>query len=127
LKQLGVKHLTSSVEHPQTNGQAEAANKVILGELRKKLCQIKGLWAEEIPGIPWGYHYTPQSSTKETPYRITYGSDATILLELGEVLWRRRNYQEEDNDDNLRVELDLVQEVQDEARVGEEAAKIRAA
>lgn len=26
------KHLTSLVEHPQTNGQAEVANKVILGE-----------------------------------------------------------------------------------------------
>ena len=27
---LGIKHVTSSVEHPQINGQAEAANKVIL-------------------------------------------------------------------------------------------------
>lgn len=26
---LGIKHVTSSVQHPQTNGQAEAANKVI--------------------------------------------------------------------------------------------------
>jgi len=32
---LGIKHITSSVEHPQTNGQAGAANKVILVELRK--------------------------------------------------------------------------------------------
>jgi len=31
---LGIKHVTSFVEHPQTNGQAEAANKVILVELR---------------------------------------------------------------------------------------------
>jgi len=51
LTQLGVKHLTSSVEHPQTNEQAEAANKVILRELRKKLGQMKELWAKEIPGI----------------------------------------------------------------------------
>jgi len=71
LNQLGIKHLASSVEHPQSNGQAEAANKVILGELRKKLGQKKGLWVEEIPGILWGYYCTPQSSTKETPYRLT--------------------------------------------------------
>jgi len=39
---LGIKHITSSVEHPQTNGQAEAANKVILVELRKRLDSAKG-------------------------------------------------------------------------------------
>jgi len=32
---LGIKHVTSSVEQSQTNGQAEAANKVILVELCK--------------------------------------------------------------------------------------------
>jgi len=51
LTQLGVKHLASSMEHFQRNRQAEATNKVILGELRKKLGQMKGLWAEEIPSI----------------------------------------------------------------------------
>jgi len=39
---LGIKHITSSIEHPQTNGQAEAANKVILVELRKRLDTAKG-------------------------------------------------------------------------------------
>ena len=34
---LGIKSITASVEHPQTNGQAEAANKVILNKLKKRL------------------------------------------------------------------------------------------
>jgi len=41
----------SLVEHPKTNGQAEATNKVILRELRKKFRSAKGLWAEEILSI----------------------------------------------------------------------------
>ena len=45
---LGIKHITSSVEHPQTNEQAEAANKVILVELRKRLDSAKGRWPEEL-------------------------------------------------------------------------------
>jgi len=45
---LGIKHITSSVEHPQTNGQAEVANKVILVELRKRLDSAKGRWPEEL-------------------------------------------------------------------------------
>ena len=127
LKQLRVKHLVSSVEHPQTNGQTEAANRVILNEPRKKLGQLKGLWAKEIPSLLWGYHCTSQSSTKEISYRLTYGSDAMIPVELGEVSWRRANFDEESNEGSLRVNLDLVQEVQEEARVREEAAKLRAA
>nr|KYP55449.1 Pol polyprotein [Cajanus cajan] len=42
LRELDVKHLPTSVEHPQTNGQAEAANKVILRELKKRLGSAKG-------------------------------------------------------------------------------------
>jgi len=37
LKQIGVKHLVSLVEHPQKNGQVKAANKVTLHELRKTM------------------------------------------------------------------------------------------
>ncbi|XP_072076856.1 uncharacterized protein [Arachis hypogaea] len=35
LTSLGIKQTFSSVEHPQTNGQVEAANKVILQDLKK--------------------------------------------------------------------------------------------
>ena len=45
-KGLHIHHVTSSVEHPQTNGQAEAANKVILKELKKRLGEAKGTWAD---------------------------------------------------------------------------------
>jgi len=41
---LGVQHKTSLVEHPQTNGQAESANKVILMKLKKRLGSAKGRW-----------------------------------------------------------------------------------
>ena len=41
-EKLHIKHIVSSIEHPQTNGQAEAANKVILNELKKRLGPAKG-------------------------------------------------------------------------------------
>ncbi|XP_017416614.2 uncharacterized protein LOC108327419 [Vigna angularis] len=55
LSQLGIQHVTSSIEHPQTNGQAEAANKAILTELKKRLGEAKGLWLEELPEVLWAY------------------------------------------------------------------------
>jgi len=56
---LDIKHVTSSVEHPQTNGQAEAANKVILVELHKRLDNTKGRWPEELVEVLWAYRCTP--------------------------------------------------------------------
>nr|KYP74139.1 Uncharacterized protein K02A2.6 [Cajanus cajan] len=38
---LGIQHKVTPVEHPQTNGQAESANKVILTELKKRLGEAK--------------------------------------------------------------------------------------
>lgn len=34
-KSLGIKYVTSFVEHPQTNGQVEAMNKIIVAKLTK--------------------------------------------------------------------------------------------
>jgi len=56
---LGLKSLTPSVEHPQTNGQAEAANKVILNELKNWLSKAKGRWTEELLKVLWAYRCTP--------------------------------------------------------------------
>jgi len=48
---LGVKSITTLVEHPQTNGQAESASKFILGHLKRRLGNAKGLWVEKLPEI----------------------------------------------------------------------------
>ncbi|XP_043716321.1 uncharacterized protein LOC122664535 [Telopea speciosissima] len=41
----------TSVAHPQSNGLAEATNKILLDGIKKKLETAKGLWAEELPKI----------------------------------------------------------------------------
>ncbi|XP_020239391.1 uncharacterized protein LOC109818355 [Cajanus cajan] len=87
LQDLGIKHRFTSVEHPQSNGQAEAANKVILSELKKRLGTAKGTWAEELLEVLWAYRCTPQSTTQETPFRLTYGVDAMIPVEVGAFRW----------------------------------------
>jgi hypothetical protein len=47
-KNLGIQTKFVSVIHPQANGQAESANKVILSGIKKKLEAAKGLWAEQL-------------------------------------------------------------------------------
>ncbi|XP_052110324.1 uncharacterized protein LOC127741598 [Arachis duranensis] len=81
---LKIKQMFSSVEHPQTNSQVEATNKVILQGLRKRLDQKKGTWADELASVLWSYRTTPQSSTEETPCQLTYGVNTVIPMEVGE-------------------------------------------
>ncbi|XP_072058029.1 uncharacterized protein [Arachis hypogaea] len=105
---LVVQQHFASVEHPQTNGLAEAANKVILHALKKKLDDAKGLWAELIPEVLWGYNTTPQTSTKETPFRLVYGSEAMIPLEISQESIRTHI---NNQDEARRTELDIIEEV----------------
>ena len=41
----------STPAYPQGNGQAEAINKVIVNELKKRLGDAKGKWVEELPYV----------------------------------------------------------------------------
>nr|KYP31685.1 Pro-Pol polyprotein [Cajanus cajan] len=125
-RELGIKHFPTSVEHPQTNGQAEAANKVILRELKKWLGNAKGQWPDMLPSILWAYHCTPQSTTQETPYRLTYGADAMIPVEVGQTSHRHQVFNNKQNNHELATDLDLLDELRDRAKIHEEACKLRA-
>ncbi|XP_057435810.1 uncharacterized protein LOC130728374 [Lotus japonicus] len=125
--EMGIEMRFASVEHPQTNGQAESANKVILKGLKKKLDEAKGLWAEELPGVLWAYNTTEQSSTKETPYRLTYGTDAMLPVEIENQNWRVARFNENDNGENLIANLVMLPEEQREAHIRNEAGKVKVA
>lgn len=56
---LNIKHRVTSVKHPQTNRRAEAANKVILGDLKKLLDGANGRWVEDLVEILWVNWCTP--------------------------------------------------------------------
>ncbi|XP_057732944.1 uncharacterized protein LOC130948256 [Arachis stenosperma] len=122
LNGLGIKQRFSSVEHPQTNGQVESANKVILSGLKKRLDNKKGAWADELASVLWSYRTTEQSSTKETPFRLTYGVDAVIPVEIGELSPRLLLKGVEET-----VEKDLIDEAREMAHLTETALKQRMA
>ncbi|XP_020218740.1 uncharacterized protein LOC109801971 [Cajanus cajan] len=105
----------------------EAANKVILRELKRRLGEAKGSWPDHLPDILWAYRCTPQSSTKETHFRLTYGTDAMIPVEVGEPSLRRTQFDEDANGQPLNIELDLIDEARDRALINMEACRTRLA
>uniref|UniRef100_A0A2N9GFI3 RNA-directed DNA polymerase n=1 Tax=Fagus sylvatica TaxID=28930 RepID=A0A2N9GFI3_FAGSY len=72
-----------------------------------------------IPKSPTGQwtggRTTARTPTGETPFRLTYGTEAVIPVEIGLTTWRTDNYDEGSNDAQLRSNLDLVDEVRDQA------------
>nr|KYP56238.1 hypothetical protein KK1_002475 [Cajanus cajan] len=83
-------------------------------------------WRNIVCSILWAYHCTPQSTTQEMPYRITYGADAMIPVEVRETSHRCQAFNGEQNAQELAADLDLVDELREEAQIHEEACKLRA-
>ena len=48
---LGITNRYSTPAYPQGNGQAEAINKVIVNQLKKRLDDTKEKWIEELPHV----------------------------------------------------------------------------
>jgi len=49
--------------------------------------------------------------TRETPFRLAYGSEAVIPAEVGLISYRVENYDESRNDKVMRLQLDLIDEI----------------
>ena len=47
----------------------------------------------------------------ETPFKLAYGSDAVIPMEIGLTSYRVAHYNNEENEKQLRLNLDLIDEV----------------
>ena len=76
--QLGIKNHYSSPAHPQANGQVEVMNRSLLNIIKTRLEGAKGIWLEELSSILWAYKTTAKTPTGETPFRLTYESEAII-------------------------------------------------
>ena len=107
--QLGIKNHYSSPTYPQANGQVEVTNRLLLKIIKTRLEGAKGIWPEELPSIL--YRTTTRTPIGETPFRLTYGSEAIIPAEVRLTSYRVDNHDESKNDEAMRLQLDLLDEV----------------
>ena len=90
-------------------------NWTLLKIIKTKLDDVKGAWLEELPNVLWAYRTTARTLTGETPFRLTYGTESVIPVEVGVTSIRQEVLCEENNDDQLRINLDCLDEVRDKA------------
>ena len=79
--------------------------------IKIRLEGAKGIWPEELPSVLWAYRTTARTLTGETPFRLAYGCEAVIPVEVGLISYRVDNHNEGKNDDAMHLQLDLVDEV----------------
>ena len=88
-----------------------------MNRLKKRLDDAKGRWVEELPHVLWTYRTTPQKSTGETPFSMTYGVEVVIPLENGFPTMRTSTFISDGNDELLKKNLDLIEERRENAMV----------
>jgi transposase InsO family protein len=104
------------VAHPQTNGQVERANGMILQGLKArifdKLNKSGRKWLQELPAVVWCLRATPSRATGFTPFFLVYGAEAILPTDLEYGSPRVRGY---DEGANQRAHEDSLDQL-DEAR-----------
>ena len=97
--------------HPQANGQVEVTNRSLLKIIKTRLEEAKGIWPEELPSVLWAYRTIVRTPTRETPFRLAYESKVVIPAEVGLASYWVENYDKDENEKAMRLQLNLVDEV----------------
>ncbi|GKV49226.1 hypothetical protein SLEP1_g55988 [Rubroshorea leprosula] len=123
----GIELALTSVYTPQSNGQAESANKIVLRGLKTRVLAAHSNWVDELNKVLWSCRTTPSSATGETPFSLTYGAEAVIPVEVGLPSERVGRHNDPNNEQLLRENLDLVEEVKEMSRIRNMAHQSRVA
>ena len=79
MRLLGPKlHMTTAF-HPQSDGQTEAANRVIAMYLRCFTGDRPRDWLRWLPWAEYTYNTAYQSSLRDTPFKVVYGRDPPCI------------------------------------------------
>ncbi|CAL2256302.1 unnamed protein product [Prunus armeniaca] len=76
------KLLQSTPYYALATGQAESSNKVIINIIRKMLKKNPKQWHEKLSETLWAYRTSKREATGMTPYALTRGHDAILLMEI---------------------------------------------
>ncbi|KAL0457990.1 UNVERIFIED_CONTAM: hypothetical protein Slati_0426200 [Sesamum latifolium] len=83
--------------------------------IKRRLERVVGNWTEELISVLWAYRTTPRGSRGESPFTLVYETKAIILAELGIPSHQIIHFSEDRNNELLKENLDLLEELREKA------------
>ncbi|GJR63960.1 reverse transcriptase domain-containing protein [Tanacetum coccineum] len=107
------------------NGLVERANRSLMEGIKIRLGKEKAGWVDKLPNMLWAHRTSIKQSNGETPFSLTYGSEAVIPAEIGMPSYQTLMIREEFNEEEQCLNLDLLQERREAATIREARYKTK--
>ncbi|GKC63909.1 reverse transcriptase domain-containing protein [Tanacetum coccineum] len=124
-EKLNIVQRFASVKHPQSNGLVERVNRSLGEGIKARLGENNKNWLEELPHVLWAHCTMIKSSNDDTPFSLTYGTEAVISAEIGMPTYRTMAVDVVHNDEEIRLNLDLVEKRRERAAIREAPAMLK--
>jgi transposase InsO family protein len=111
---FGIHYQPSSVAHPQTDGQVERTNGLLLQGMKMRMFQdleAKGNnWHKELPSVLWALRTNVNRATKTMPFSLVYGAEVVLPPEVYLKLARVEHFNPEDKVEARELDTNLLEE-----------------
>jgi hypothetical protein len=111
----GIKINYASVSHPQSNGQVECSNGMILQGMMSRIFDMLKpyavIWVQELPSVLWALRTTLSRATGHTPFSLLYESEAMVPIKLEHKSFCVQHFNEEQSDDSQVHNLTKLEEL----------------
>ncbi|GJZ98363.1 reverse transcriptase domain-containing protein [Tanacetum coccineum] len=124
-EKLCIRQCFASVKHQQANSLVERANRSLEEGIKARLDERSKDWIGELSHVLWAHRTMIKSSNEETPFSLTYGTEAVIPAEIGMPTLRTVELDLTKNDEALGINLDLIEEKREQAAIQEAKSKAK--
>nr|GEU95956.1 reverse transcriptase domain-containing protein [Tanacetum cinerariifolium] len=99
----------ASVKHLRTNGLVERANRSLGEGIKARLDAGSKNWLEELYHVLWAHRTMIKSSNGDTPFSLTYRTEAVIPAEIGMPILRIAEVDLIQDNEALEINLNLLE------------------
>ncbi|XP_017188273.1 uncharacterized protein [Malus domestica] len=111
-----IKMIRFSPFYPQSNGQAEASNKVLVNVIKRMVADNLEMWHERLGDTLWAYRTSKRVGIGTTPYALTFGKDVVLPMKINVSFVRIQNQFGLHSDEYIQVMCQGIEDL-DVARI----------
>nr|GEW15125.1 reverse transcriptase domain-containing protein [Tanacetum cinerariifolium] len=120
-----IHQMNTAVAHPQANELVKRANMSLIEGIKTQVEREKAGWVDELPNVLWAHRTSIKQSNGKTPFSLTYGSEAVIPAEIGIPTYQTLMTREGYNEEEMRLNLDILHERRETAAIREARYKTK--